>query len=327
MLRCTKISGKPAKILIMGLPGSGKTTLARALASRLQAVHFNADEVRANINKDLGFSVEDRIEHARRMGWLCDKVSEAGGAVIADFVCPTVHTREAFGDAFVIWVDRIKEGRFADTNNLFVPPEKCDLHLVAGISADEWAAQACSALMAWRSFAAAPEPRSAVAEYLTRLGSTLKIMELVARIKHFVGPGALHSPVKTLCSTLVRSAVGIMLCAVIMALRASFDVAAFREWGALVQMCFTLQAFFWGGSTAAILSIFSCLGLDYFMIEPVFSLGVTSDAGLIYFSIASLISMIIGIMASGAFWRMSRSLLNLEPESLLIHRQIQDDRG
>src|SRR5437763_12623394 len=57
------------KILIMGLPGAGKTTLASILAPRLNAVMFNADEIRANIHKDLGFSVEDRIEHARRMGW------------------------------------------------------------------------------------------------------------------------------------------------------------------------------------------------------------------------------------------------------------------
>ena len=61
------------KILIMGLPGAGKTTLAKALAPRLNAAHFNADEVRTNINKDLGFSEADRIEQARRMGWLCDR--------------------------------------------------------------------------------------------------------------------------------------------------------------------------------------------------------------------------------------------------------------
>jgi len=56
------------KILVMGLPGAGKTTLSRQLATRLNAVHLNADEIRANVHKDLGFSPEDRIEHARRMG-------------------------------------------------------------------------------------------------------------------------------------------------------------------------------------------------------------------------------------------------------------------
>ena len=84
------------KILIMGLPGAGKPTLATMLAARLNAVHFNADEVRRHVNKDLGFSETDRIEHAARMGWLCDQVVKTGGFAIADFICPTGKTREAF---------------------------------------------------------------------------------------------------------------------------------------------------------------------------------------------------------------------------------------
>jgi adenylylsulfate kinase-like enzyme len=87
------------KILIMGLPGAGKTTLANLLAPLLNAVVFNADAIRANLSRDLGFSHEDRVEHARRMGWLCDRVVEAGGTAIADFVCPTRETRAAFGSA------------------------------------------------------------------------------------------------------------------------------------------------------------------------------------------------------------------------------------
>ena len=117
------------KILIMGLPGAGKTTLARTLAPLLNGVIFNADEVRAQINRDLGFSAEDRIEHARRMGWMCDRVVEAGGIAIADFICPTPQTRAAFGPAFTVWVDRIQEGRFEDTNRLFVPPEIADMRV------------------------------------------------------------------------------------------------------------------------------------------------------------------------------------------------------
>jgi adenylate kinase family enzyme len=128
-----------SKILIMGLPGAGKSTLTKVLAPLLKAVVFNGDEVRGNISRDLGFSHEDRLEHARRMSWLCDRVVESGGTVIADFICPTPETRAAFGEAFVIWVDRIKEGRFADTNKLFVPPAQYDVRVTADGTPDDWA--------------------------------------------------------------------------------------------------------------------------------------------------------------------------------------------
>ncbi len=133
------------KILIMGLPGAGKTTLAKELAPRLNAVHFNADDVRANLNKDLGFSEAHRVEQARRMGWLCDQVVKAGCFAIGDFICPTQATRDAFlsgGEAFVIFVDRIKAGAFADTNRMFVRPERCDLRVIATGSPEYWAGQA-----------------------------------------------------------------------------------------------------------------------------------------------------------------------------------------
>jgi cytidyltransferase-like protein len=129
------------KILIMGLPGAGKTTLANILAPLLNAVVFNADAVRANLSRDLSFSHEDRVEHARRMGWMCDRVVEAGGTVIADFICPTQQTRDAFGDAFVIWLDRIQSGRFEDTNRLFIAPEHFDIRVGAEGTPQYWAEQ------------------------------------------------------------------------------------------------------------------------------------------------------------------------------------------
>jgi hypothetical protein len=125
------------KILIMGLPGSGKTTLAKAIRDSLHAVHFNADLIRQNVNKDLGFSSADRIEQATRMGFLCDTVVAAGHYVVADFVCPTETTRDAFGPAFVIWIDRIDRSSYEDTNKLFETPHRFDLRLKAG-TVEEW---------------------------------------------------------------------------------------------------------------------------------------------------------------------------------------------
>jgi adenylylsulfate kinase len=117
------------KILIMGLPGSGKTTFARFLAEHLHCVHFNADDIRENINKDLGFSAADRVEQARRMGHLCNIAGRWGAPVIADFVCPTVETRQAFNADSTIWMNTTQQGRFNDTNKLFVPPAQYDYRI------------------------------------------------------------------------------------------------------------------------------------------------------------------------------------------------------
>ena len=121
----------------MGLAGSGKTTLAKALAHRLKAVHFNADAVRQNLSKDLGFSHADRIEQANRMKFLCDCVSKAGHYVIADFMCPTQETRAAFNADFTVFVDRIKTCQYEDTNAIFEPPADADVVIESGLDISE----------------------------------------------------------------------------------------------------------------------------------------------------------------------------------------------
>jgi hypothetical protein len=115
-------------IQIIGLPGSGKTTLATALKERINAVHLNADYVRATVNSDLGFTIEDRIEHSRRMGEMAKMLSGQGLNVVVDFICPTKETRDAFGKPdILVWMNTIEEGRFEDTNKMFVKPEIFDI--------------------------------------------------------------------------------------------------------------------------------------------------------------------------------------------------------
>ena len=125
----------------MGLPGAGKTTLSLELANKINAVHFNADEIRRTINKDLGFSHADRIEHARRMGILCDVVVRSGHYAIADFVCPTNETRTAFdaSNSFVIWVDRTPIRDYIDTTRMFESPTVYDVRVVDAGSPEYWA--------------------------------------------------------------------------------------------------------------------------------------------------------------------------------------------
>jgi adenylylsulfate kinase len=119
-------------IQIIGLPGSGKTTLATSLADRINAVHLNADYVRATINSDLGFTPEDRVEHARRLGEMAKILSSQGLDVVVDFICPTSATRTAFGKPDIcIWMDTITEGRFEDTNKLWEKPVEFDYHFVS----------------------------------------------------------------------------------------------------------------------------------------------------------------------------------------------------
>ena len=115
-------------ILIMGLPGSGKTTLADELAPLLNAKRLNADEVRKEAN-DWDFSEEGRKRQAKRMADFALRLKEKGNFVVADFICPTPEARALFPADFIIWVDTIKEGRFDDTNKMFVNPDKFDYHV------------------------------------------------------------------------------------------------------------------------------------------------------------------------------------------------------
>ena len=112
----------------MGLPGSGKTTLASELAPLINAKRINADEVRKAAN-DWDFSKKGRSRQAKRMADLAKKIKDEGDYAIADFICPTPEARNLFPADYIVWVDTIKKGRFDDTNQMFVKPEKYDCHV------------------------------------------------------------------------------------------------------------------------------------------------------------------------------------------------------
>jgi adenylylsulfate kinase len=119
------------RILIMGLPGAGKTYLAQYVLERLQNANksvgwINADDVRKKYD-DWDFSIDGRIRQSKRMRELADGMNF--DYVICDFICPLPEMRLNFDAQWTVWVDTISEGRYADTNKMFVPPDKYDFRI------------------------------------------------------------------------------------------------------------------------------------------------------------------------------------------------------
>ena len=117
------------KILVMGLPGSGKTYLTQRLVPLLNAAWYNADQVRKMAN-DWDFSDDGRSRQSMRMKAFADFEKSHGRNVVCDFVCPTKETRKNFDADITIWMDTISEGRFEDTNNIFQKPKVVDFHII-----------------------------------------------------------------------------------------------------------------------------------------------------------------------------------------------------
>jgi len=118
------------KILIMGLPGAGKTWLAERLQKLLpNCAWYNADQTR-QIANDWDFSLEGRIRQAKRMKTFADFEKSQDRFVICDFVCPTEETRKTFQPDMVVWVDTIRTSNYEDTNKLFEEPLTVDFRVV-----------------------------------------------------------------------------------------------------------------------------------------------------------------------------------------------------
>lgn len=116
------------KILIMGLPGSGKTTLAKELVKKLNANWINADMIR-KINDDWDFSKNGVLRQAKRMGELANNLNKENKFVIADFICPFEEGRKLFNPDYIIWMDTIKKGRYSTFDGNFEAPKNFDLKI------------------------------------------------------------------------------------------------------------------------------------------------------------------------------------------------------
>jgi len=174
-----------ATVWLTGLPASGKSTIAAALEqSVIQRGRFcyrlDGDNIRLGLNKDLGFSHEDRAENIRRIGEVCRLFADSGVIAIASFISPyradrelvrALHAQSAGGalpflEVFVdtpvsVCEERDPKGLYAKAraghlkgftgvDDPYEPPAKPDLVLKPAAESVEACVQACVDLLAGR---------------------------------------------------------------------------------------------------------------------------------------------------------------------------------
>jgi hypothetical protein len=128
-------SGVIMKVVVFGLPGSGRSTLARELGRALDAVVLDEDKLFETLNCDLDRSPQGYTESARRIGWMASTILDNGVNCICDMVLPTQLSRKSFRistrEVYAIWMDTIDSSKDANANAIWetLRGDHCNLHI------------------------------------------------------------------------------------------------------------------------------------------------------------------------------------------------------